>query len=99
MPKFQYSQIGNEGVAYLIALAARKGPRYLHAAEQLVDYGASSFAAVHQDLAANHVGLLYNTDPDDMLVGPELKAAAEAYAVAKEAADEARKAKRRKGRA
>ena len=96
MKKFPFSEVGITGVAYLEALAARQGPRYLHAAEELVSYGGTSFAAVKQDLAANHVKLAYNTDPADMAVSDELRAAAEEYAVAKEAADAAKKAKRRK---
>lgn len=97
MAKFRFSEIGNAGVAYLLALAARKGPRYLHAAEELVSYGGTTYAAVAQDLAANHVGLLYNTDPEHMPVSDELKIAAEAYGDAREAREAARRAKR-KGR-
>ncbi len=97
MAKFPFSQIGNAGVAYLLTLSERNGPRYLHAAEELVSYAGTTYAAVAQDLAANHVALRYNTDPEHMPVSDELKAAAESYGDAREAAQAAKKA-RRKGR-
>lgn len=99
MPKFKFSEIGPAGVTFLRASGSRNN-RYFGADEALVSYTGSSHGEELQHIDANgfeykgQFYTLYTFDPD-LYEGATLRAALEDYAVAREAAIAARRARRR----
>lgn len=56
MPKFRYSEIGDEGVAFVQMMGSKYPGRYFRAVEMIISYAPYTVGEVLQHLDANGIG-------------------------------------------